>query len=265
MSVEFKLVPVDPIHAIDMGWAYLDAARKAEPNRNWAFSHSGYRAMIAAAPVPPLGRKPEVVAVIDETDSPFPETAVTHRPGIESMPVGTELVDRAHVTQLQAEVDRKETLITSLLGQVNTACGQRDALQSELTKARELLADAMDVVLCYKSGLGYNYASCDDGGKRRWLQIEKIEAALSSQSAPATTVTTDCRSDVGVTVGLIDAVITMSRLLKGRSFASSEVQEAMADLLSDEDFAAIKSVPAAKHAASMIGIVPIQPMEYDEP
>ena len=46
------LVPADPIKAIDMGWAYLDAAREAEPGKDWAFSHAGYRAMIAAAPDP---------------------------------------------------------------------------------------------------------------------------------------------------------------------------------------------------------------------
>ena len=48
----FVLVPADPIKAIDMGWAYLDAAREAEPGKNWSFSHAGYRAMIAAAPLP---------------------------------------------------------------------------------------------------------------------------------------------------------------------------------------------------------------------
>lgn len=46
----FVLVPTDPIKAIDMGWAYLDAAREAEPNKSHSFSHAGYRAMIAAAP-----------------------------------------------------------------------------------------------------------------------------------------------------------------------------------------------------------------------
>lgn len=46
----FVLVPADPIKAIDMGWAYLDAAREAEPNKIHSFSHAGYRAMIAAAP-----------------------------------------------------------------------------------------------------------------------------------------------------------------------------------------------------------------------
>lgn len=46
----FVLVPVDSIKAIDMGWAYLDAAREAEPNKIHSFSHAGYRAMDAAAP-----------------------------------------------------------------------------------------------------------------------------------------------------------------------------------------------------------------------
>lgn len=46
----FVLVPVEPIKAIDMGWAYLDAAREAEPNKIHSFSHAGYRAMVAAAP-----------------------------------------------------------------------------------------------------------------------------------------------------------------------------------------------------------------------
>ena len=50
----FVLVPDDPIKAIDMGWAYLDAAREAEPNKSHSFSHAGYRAMIAAAPAADL-------------------------------------------------------------------------------------------------------------------------------------------------------------------------------------------------------------------
>lgn len=46
----YVLVPVDSIKAIDMGWAYLDAAREAEPEKSHSFSHAGYRAMVAAAP-----------------------------------------------------------------------------------------------------------------------------------------------------------------------------------------------------------------------
>lgn len=51
MTTEFKLVPVEP--TLDMGWAYLDAARDAQPDKNFSFSIPGYRAMLAAAPTPP--------------------------------------------------------------------------------------------------------------------------------------------------------------------------------------------------------------------
>jgi hypothetical protein len=51
----WHLVPASPDVALEMGWAYLDAARAASPKQRWAFSHAGYRAMIAAAPNPPEG------------------------------------------------------------------------------------------------------------------------------------------------------------------------------------------------------------------
>lgn len=51
------------------------------------------------------GGQPEVVAVINEEGEHFKETVVEHRPGIDLLPVGTELVDRAHVIRLQAERD----------------------------------------------------------------------------------------------------------------------------------------------------------------
>ncbi len=43
----------------------------------------------------------------------------------------------------------------------------------------------------------------------------------------------DCRSEDGITVGLIDAIITMSRLLIGRNWDSYAVIEAFKDLHSD--------------------------------
>jgi hypothetical protein len=48
---------------------------------------------------------------------------------------------------------------------------------------------------------------------------------------------TDCRSETGVTVGLIDNIITICRVLKSRDMSPSEVQEALLDLGSDEDVA----------------------------
>ena len=52
MSEGWQLVPIDPIKCIGMGWAYLDAAREDNPDRDWAFSYAGYRAMLAASPKP---------------------------------------------------------------------------------------------------------------------------------------------------------------------------------------------------------------------
>ena len=54
-----------------------------------------------------------------------------------------------------------------------------------------------------------------------------------------TTCTTDCRSVDGVTVGLIDSIIAIARVLSKRDMGSYDVQEALADLLADEDVASI--------------------------
>lgn len=50
---------------------------------------------------------------------------------------------------------------------------------------------------------------------------------------------TDCRSDVGITVGLIDGIIAMARVLRTKDQSSAEVQEALNDLRADEDIAAL--------------------------
>lgn len=50
---------------------------------------------------------------------------------------------------------------------------------------------------------------------------------------------TDCRSESGITVGLIDTIITAARVLRDRDMSSEEVTEALKDLASDEDVARI--------------------------
>jgi len=50
---------------------------------------------------------------------------------------------------------------------------------------------------------------------------------------------TDCRSEVGITVGIIDSIITSARLLKNRDLTSIEVNEALLDLKADEDLRSI--------------------------
>lgn len=51
------------------------------------------------------------------------------------------------------------------------------------------------------------------------------------------TTYTDCRSEIGITVGIIDAIITLCRLLRGRDMSGDEVDQALQDLRHDENFA----------------------------
>ena len=53
------------------------------------------------------------------------------------------------------------------------------------------------------------------------------------------TTYTDCRSEVGITVGVIDAIITLCRLLSGRDTSGDEVAQALQDLRHDGDFAGL--------------------------
>ena len=46
---------------------------------------------------------------------------------------------------------------------------------------------------------------------------------------------TDCREENGITVGLIDGMIAIARVLKTRSFDDAAVKEAMDDFKQDED------------------------------
>lgn len=87
------------------------------------------------AHIPPAGGEVEVLAWVNFDDG---------RRGIDYYPsviagalVGTELVDRAHVAQLQAEVERLKS--ESFEPLYNAAIDERDALQSELTKALSVL------------------------------------------------------------------------------------------------------------------------------
>jgi hypothetical protein len=50
-----------------------------------------------------------------------------------------------------------------------------------------------------------------------------------------TEIYTDCRDEDGITVGLIDAIINISRLLAKRDLSPPVVTEALRDLKQDED------------------------------
>lgn len=49
-----------------------------------------------------------------------------------------------------------------------------------------------------------------------------------------------CRSEEGVTVGLVDAIIAIHRVLAPRDLSTKNVQEALADLFEDPDFQTIR-------------------------
>jgi hypothetical protein len=52
----------------------------------------------------------------------------------------------------------------------------------------------------------------------------------------------DCRTDDGVTIGLIDAIITMCRLLINRDLSTADVIEALKDIANDEDFNQLETI-----------------------
>lgn len=47
--------------------------------------------------------------------------------------------------------------------------------------------------------------------------------------------TTDCRSEEGITVGLIDAIISVARVVSKRDLSPPAVKEALRDFLADPD------------------------------
>lgn len=49
-------------------------------------------------------------------------------------------------------------------------------------------------------------------------------------------ITTDCREETGITVGLLDGLIAQVRVIRKRNLSSKEVVEVFKDLASDEDF-----------------------------
>lgn len=50
------------------------------------------------------------------------------------------------------------------------------------------------------------------------------------------TISTDCRQETGITVGLVDGIIAQIRILRQRDLKDTSVREVFADLGDDEDF-----------------------------
>lgn len=86
-------------------------------------------------PVPPAGGEPEILGYLNKKSGrlagPMSEVNATG--------YNTALVDRAHVTRLQAEGDKFKKAAVYHSDKADEARAERDALQAELTKAREFL------------------------------------------------------------------------------------------------------------------------------
>lgn len=50
-------------------------------------------------------------------------------------------------------------------------------------------------------------------------------------------ISSDCRSEIGVTLGLVDAIISVARVLAKRDLSHPDVLEVLKDLRADEDVA----------------------------
>lgn len=72
----------------------------------------------------------------------------------------------------------------------------------------------------------------------RYMLGRELRKLLAEPVDSAGICTTNCRSQVGITVGLIDTIINSARLLVGRDL-SGEASEALKDLRCDEDVLAL--------------------------
>lgn len=98
---------------------------------------------------------------------------------------------------------------------------QRDRIAENLRFEREL-----------KGGYPFNPTEAQWGGLAR--------AALSAPSHGGGVAHTDCRAEDGITVGLIDSIITSCRVLSSRDLTCEAAVEALRDLRSDSDVSLIK-------------------------
>lgn len=73
----------------------------------------------------------------------------------------------------------------------------------------------------------------------QWI-VWQARAALSAPSHGGGVAHTDCGSEDGITVGLIDSIITSCRVLSSRDLTCEAAVEALRDLRSDSDVSLIK-------------------------
>lgn len=144
-KVQWKTLPTKANR--DMEQAGADAAReyleRTGSNNLWVI----YEAMAAAAPKPPASTEPVVVALVAEDK--YQMTDVIQCDGIHSLPVGTELIDRAAYDLSRAEVLHLVAAL-DLIGQgLSVADGAKnvDAMRQEIHELQERDLDQLALLV----------------------------------------------------------------------------------------------------------------------
>lgn len=129
-------------------------------------------------PVPPAGVEPEVLGwVVTDMNGDF-YFAVNRQ-----TPDDTPLVDRIHVTRLQAEVDHWSKLWGKAISAGAGLEEERNALQSELTKAREVEFNIRQAIADRESYLQDPELLQGNRGKYEH-EVGLLKCFLSNQFAP---------------------------------------------------------------------------------
>lgn len=63
---------------------------------------------------------------------------------------------------------------------------------------------------------------------------------------------TDCKTEIGITVGLIDGIISITRILVDRDWDAPEIQEAIKDLREDDDMKRLMDIGELSDAKKYI-------------
>lgn len=149
--IEWKMLPTK-LHR-QMEQAGADAAREYMERTGENNLFVIYEAMVGAAPKPPSSIEPEIVAVIAENK--YQETDVIQRPGIDALPVGTELIDRAAYDLSKGE-ESKLVASLDLIGQgLAVADGAKnvDAIREEIHELQERDLDQLSLLIESKEAL----------------------------------------------------------------------------------------------------------------
>lgn len=202
MSNEFKLVPVEPTDEMIMAFITKKSSGYADEYPSVRFG-GNYRAMLAAAPKPPaLGGEPETAAWLDLKKLKIGDMAYATRMKVNHRQ--TELIDRAHLAPLQAEIKRQNLQLESFGEDVGQLKSEVEDLESERDqlKARcdELEKDA--ALMDYLQDQLVDTIYLDDGRiidiAGRMTVREGVHAHMSKPAGSEQASCNNEREDLGV-------------------------------------------------------------------